>query len=317
MQELAHSVDERQQSAFKGTLIGKMLSDPNVAGEAAFSPSGAWAAYVERQPKSRCMVFVDERSSFKDEEFADVSAPAFSVDGRAVAYIGYRELTGKRRGLVSVAGELGQAFEGIKAPIFTSIEPATDAAQLSTEKPLRQSFLVLGIKAEPGSGLVAWKTISPGGTAWAYKEARGKDGPEKEFISLQEQLQSASGQKDADTQSLAFSGNPIFSADGSRVAFQAMRGEDVFVISGSILEEKFEISEAFRSISTLASIPSSSDFAYIGTRKNHSHVVAAGIMSEPFERIWPPFLFSPDGREIRFGIRSGQELRWELLSLEF
>lgn len=261
---------------------------------------GDRVAYVATRTEGTAMV-VDGR---EEALFDDVREPVFSEAGRRLAYAA-------RRGIdwfVVVDGEEGPVYEGVSAPVFSPDGGRIAHAALSGEK----WFVVVDGQAGPsfdvppaGRSLRSLVSdaddivFSPGGQRVPYLAPRGR----RKVVVVDGQEWPGEGEV----------GRPIFSPDGSRVAWLARKESEGWqvVVDGQAAPPGGHISH-------LTFSPDGQHMAYVLTHymgdgyAGSSTVVLDGDEQGPYEPMRPErheLVFSPDSRHLAYLAETLQERR--------
>lgn len=271
-----------------------------------FSVDGRSAAYVVQvvgqggdQPK--CFVMVNGR---REPEVARVGAhrgmcgfcgqgiPVFSPDSRRFGYAFRVGTNEEGREGVSVDGKTGPLFDDVSDPIFSrdSSRHAYEAVE-KEKKIVVVDHRPLGMEFDGADHPV----FSPRGDRVAYRgwfdlpnikgenEDEDEDRPHQRYYIV---LDGVRGEE------YDFVGWPIFSPDGQKMAFEAQRGKEMFMIVGDARGESFDY------VGSPAFSPDGRRLAYAASSGERFILIIDGRRTGPdFESMKDPF-FSPDSKRV-------------------
>jgi len=210
---------------------GKKLAEHPTIGDVTFAPDGK-VAYVAGDVLENMYMVVGDK---KEREFDAVFAPTFSRDGRKVAYLALKKSTLKRRLFVVSGDYRGPEYSDMSPPIFTP--DGNKVAYIAGQPTMSRSgkfFIFIGDKqtetkclAREDYNIILFTgiderpkmlAISPDGSKTACKSA------DVGFNSVKWQIEVSNylGPKFDDV------GRPIFSNDGSKVAYWARKGRELW-----------------------------------------------------------------------------------------
>ena len=268
-----------------------------------FSSDGRWLTYIEQhyeEKKSvRVLSSIDMKTRKSGDRYDWISATAISPDHERIANWAGRE--GKKFLVVSDvarpdATKEGPEYDEVLSPPMFSPDGIT-LAYLAGRKGKR--FFVFGDRKREYKAIdIRFPPVfSASGRKLVYRAERGK----KQFV-VQE------GRNGPPFDEVAY---PVLNQDGSRIAYAAREGATWHVVVNGNTGPAFDI------VVTPQFSADGSWVVYRARKDGKRFVVIADLSGKivrkhpDYEMVWQP-VFTPDGKNIAYGVKSGQELWWKV-----
>ncbi len=257
-------------------FVGNRLTAGKLWGQAlwvAFNRTGTQAAYLASQ-RGKVFFVVGNK---KGPEFDEIGLPFLSPDGQTVGYIAVERGPLKPRTFIVVGNK--------KVPLEEK-----EVIEISWRPVWRKLFGIPSIY-EAGAITTRWRPLfSPDSRRVAYKrKLRGKhaivvlEGPWEEPGEL-----AATSGPDFDQVGL-----PVFSPNGSTLAYAAKRGGKWFLVVGDKHGPRFD------QVAHPVFSPDGSALAYAAKRGGKWFLVVGEKHGPEFYKVWRPH-FSPDSRTVAY-----------------
>lgn len=269
------------------SLVGKKLMEVPAGLEAiwaAFSPDGKKALCAVK--KGGKQLIVD--SGKEGRPYDHIADFVWSPDGRSFAYVGINQ--GKKS--VVVEGREGRWYDDLGRPVFSP-----DSRLVAYEaKRGDKWYIAVGDKESSGADMHSMEPVfSPDSRLITYFEQHHKENKTFRVVSGANMSSRKTGRGYSGT------GAIVFSPDGSRVAYVALRDDKTFLVTGEFanVDEGEKEAELPGPPRFLVFSPDGKKSAYLLERQERQIMIIDGreIDYSRHAVLMPP-VFSPDGSKL-------------------